>query len=144
MDGQFTDTFVNNQVFISEFSEITFGRDQAFINYPCVFPVVCVPLCDTKGLCDIADKIRAEVGITSDALYDFYICINGMGPSVDNCITFTPWNGTEDEGCEYHIDLDEAEQIIMFNKLDSLLKENIGKGCMALLREAWEKTESED
>lgn len=120
-----------------------FGSDQCYIDYPCVFPTVSFYLPCTDGLIELADEIRKENGYaplteSECGWYNFYIGLNGFSDTrMDNCILFIVNDETaDDDYADYQIDLDEEEQLAVYNRLNLLCKELYGKTCVDLLDEA--------
>ena len=60
-----TEGFVKDEIFIDFGSEIMFGDDQCYLDYPCRFPTVGFQLMATNGLVQIADRIRKDAGSSS-------------------------------------------------------------------------------
>ena len=153
MNKIFTPEFCENYIFLDG-EEPIYGEGEAYISFPTVFPLVELECCSTSALVDFADRLRWENGNhiplspqdysdewCEDGWYNFYITLNGFNDShVDNCIVFTV-NGSsaDDEGVDYSIELDESEQLAIYNRMDKLCKEAWGKGCAELLAEAAEQ-----
>ena len=148
--------FCREHIYIDFEAEILFSREQAYISYPVVFPVVGFELIGTAGLYKLADEVRAKEGQppllidednAGDGWYNFYICVNGWtqgGDSgVDNCISFTPVaTGAADDEQENWIELDEEAQLAMYDRLDELCREELNRSLADLLKEAEEETVS--
>ena len=95
--------FVRDEIFVDFGSEIMYGSDQQFVNYPSRFPTVGFQLMATYGLSQIADRIRKDAGLKpmhpmdeftddtcdNEGWYDFYIGLNGFAENhMDSCIEF--------------------------------------------------------
>ena len=105
------------------------------------FELVC-----TDALIEQADRVRRENGHhepLDDGWYNFYISINGYTKTqLDNGITFTVNSDTaEDDFAVYSIDLDEAEQTAVFNRLDEICRGAFKKSCAELLDDAGKEME---
>ena len=98
-----TEGFVRDEIFIDFGSEIMYGDDQCYIDYPCRFPTVGFQLMATNGLSRIADRIRKDRGFKpmhamdeytddtcdNEGWYDFFIGLNGFADNhMDSCIDF--------------------------------------------------------
>ena len=111
-----SEEFINTEIFIDFESELIYGEDQAYICCPERFPTVRFQLMPTRGLIDIADRIRHRLGFKpmypvdrndcdscddsdgcddcsgciacdDDGWYDFFISLNGFNDShLDTCI----------------------------------------------------------
>ena len=57
-----TEGFVKDGIFIDFGSEIMYGDDQCYLDYPCQFPTVGFQMMATNGLVQIADRIRKDEG----------------------------------------------------------------------------------
>lgn len=151
--------FVKDGICIDFGSEIMFGDDQCYLDYPCRFPTVGFQLVATNSLVQIADRIRKDAGFKpmypmdeftddtcdNDGWYDFYVGINGYSDSrMDTCIEFIVVNADSDdnEGL-YAIDLTAEEQAAVYTRLDEQCREHLGKGCVELLAEAQNKMEED-
>lgn len=147
--------FVNEEIFIDFGSEIMYGDDQAYIDYPCRFPTVGFQLMATNGLVEIADRIRKEAGFRpmhpmdeytddtcdNEGWYDFYVGLNGFTDThMDTCIDFYVVNSdSEDNEDHYTIDLTAEEQVTIYNRLDAQCRKYESKSCEELLAEAGER-----
>ena len=146
------EAFAIDNVFIDFGSEIMYGDDQAYIDYPSRFPTVEFQIMATEGLAQIADRIRMDQGFApmhamdnytddtcdNNGWYDFYVGLNGFSPNhMDNCIEFVVVNSdSEDNEQTYTIDLSPYEQAILYDRLDMLCRESLGQTCEDLLVEA--------
>ena len=63
-----TEGFVKDEIFIDFGSEIMFGDDQCYLDYPCRFPTVGFQLMATNGLVQIADRILYSGSVSIDRL----------------------------------------------------------------------------
>ena len=111
-----SEDFINTEIFIDFESELIYGEDQAYICCPERFPTVRFQLMPTRGLIDIADRIRHRLGFKpmypvdrnhcddcggcdecevfdgciacdDDGWYDFFISLNGFNDNhLDTCI----------------------------------------------------------
>ena len=154
-----TEGFVRDEVFIDFSSEIMFGDDQCYLDYPCQFPTVGFQLMATNGLVQIADRIRKDAGFKpmhpmdeftddtcdNEGWYDFYVGINGFADNhMDNCIEFVVVNADSEDNEElYTIDLLESEQEAVYNRLDELCRKYLEQSCEDLLAEAGKRMEDE-
>ena len=106
--------------------EPLYGRGQAYVSYPVVFPTVTFRLKETPVLERIADSMGVHE-------YEFYIGINGYTDShLDPVIIIDA-----DEPC--FIDLTENEQELIYNCLNTHCIEHFNKDCEKLLLEAEER-----
>lgn len=142
----FTDDFCKRNIFIDTDDGYELGQDQAYDSFPIVFPVVNFELICTDALIEQADRVRRENGHHApldDGWYNFYISINGLTKTqLDNGITFTVNSDTaDDDFAAYSIDLDEAEQTAVFNRLDELCRSAFKKTCAELLDDARKEME---
>ena len=144
--------FVRDEIFVDFGSDILYGSDQQFVNYPSRFPTVGFELIATSGLCQIADRIRKDAGFKpmhpmdeftdetcdNEGWYDFYIGLNGFAENhMDSCIEFYVVNAdSEDNEEKYTIALTAEEQAVIYARLDDQCKRYLGKGCEELLAEA--------
>ena len=144
--------FVKDEVFVDFGSEVTYGHDQCYIDFPCVFPTVGFQLMATNGLTQIADRIRKEAGFKpmhpmdeytddtcdNEGWYEFYAGLNGYTDShMDTCIDFVVVNSdSEDNEQTYSIDLTAEEQDAVYNRLDEQCRKYLEKSCEELLDEA--------
>lgn len=149
--------FIRDEVYIDFGSEVTYGSDQVYLDYPCRFPTVGFQLVATAGLSRIADRIRKDAGYRpmhamdeysdgdcdQEGWYDFYCGINGFtGSRMGSCIEFIVVNsGSADEGEMYTVDLIAYEQELVYARLDSQCREYLGKSCEGLLEEARKEME---
>ena len=158
------EAFMVDNVYIDFGSEIMYGDDQAYIDYPTRFPTVDFQLMATDGLSQIADRVRVNAGFKpmhamdeytddtcdNDGWYDFYVGLNGFSPNhMDNCIEFVVVNSdSEDNEQIYTIDLSPDEQNALFDRLNEQCRDYLGQSCEELLVEAQkrmdEDTETED
>ena len=150
-----TEGFVKDEIFIDFGSEIMYGDDQCYIDYPCRFPTVGFQLMTTNGLVQIADRIRKDAGFKpmhpmdeftddtcdNEGWYDFYVGLNGFSDNhMDSCIEFVVVNAASEDNEElYAIDLTAEEQNEVFKCLDIQCRDHEGKSCEELLKEAEER-----
>ena len=143
---------IQDQVFIDFGSEILYGDDQMYLDYPTRFATVSFQLMSTSLLSEIADRIRKDQGFTplhpldeyteemcdQEAWYDFYIGLNDWDRTkVDTCIDAIVCNShSMDDGECYTIDLNPDEQTALYNRLDEQCRKYLGKSCEDLLAEA--------
>lgn len=151
------EAFLKDNLFIDFGSEILYGEDQMYVDYPCRFATVGFQLMATSGLSQIADRIRKDLGFKpmhpmdeytdetcdNEGWYDFYIGINDAGEvKADSCIEFVVVNSDSPDNEErYSIDLDEGEQEAVYIRLDEQCKKYEGKSCEELLSESRKKME---
>ena len=108
-------------------SEILYGRDQAYISYPIVFPTVTFRLEETHSLTQIA----ARLGFES---CEFYLGLNGYTDShVDSALVL------QSDAEKYVIDLTLEEQDAVYNCLEEQCIKYLDKDCEELLAEARER-----
>ena len=147
-----TEGFVRDEIFIDFGSEIMYGDDQCYIDYPRRFPTVSFQLMATNGLVQIADRIRKDAGFKpmhpmdentddtcdNEGFYDFYIGLNGFADNhMDSCIEFVVVNADSEDNEElYTIDLTADEQKAIYDRLDEQCRRYEGKSCEELLAEA--------
>lgn len=152
-----TEGFVKDEVIIDFGAEVMYGDDQCHIDYPCRFPTVGFQLMATRGLSQIADRIRKDTGYKpmhamdeytddtcdNDGWYDFYVGLNGFADNhMDSCIEFIVVNSDSEDNEElYSIDLTAAEQEAVFACLDEQCREHLGQSCEELLAEAKKRME---
>lgn len=152
--------FVRDEVFVDFGTDILYGSDQCYIDYPCRFPTVGFQLLATNTLSQIADRIRKDRGFKpmhpmdeftddacdNDGWYDFYVGINGYAKNrMDSCIEFVVVNSeSEDNEQRYAIDLTSEEQDVIYMCLDEQCRRNLGKGCEELLAEARKQMEENE
>ena len=151
--------FVHEQIYVDFGAEPIYGSDQANISYPCRFATVNLQLMATNGLALVADRIRKNLGFApmhpmdeytedfcdNDGWYDFYIGLNDYSETkMDNAIEFVVVNSDSLDNEEiYTIDLTEAEQEVLYNRLDEQCRKYLGKSCEDLLAEARKELEEE-
>ena len=151
--------FVKDEVFVDFGSEVMYGHDQCYVDYPCVFPTVGFQLMATNGLTQIADRIRKDAGFKpmhpmdeyneetcdQDGFYNFYAGLNDWSNSkCDSCIEFVVVNSDSEDNEElYTIDLGKDEEVAMYNRLDEQCRQYLGKGCAELLSEAKNRMEED-
>ena len=151
--------FVKNQVFIDFRSEVMYGDDQVYIDYPSRFPTVGFQLIATEGLSQIADRIRVDAGFLpmhamddytddtcdKDGWYDFFVGLNGFATNhMDNCVTFTVVNSdSPDNEQSYIIELSPDEQAALYDWLNEQCKDGLGRTCEDLLEEARKRMDEE-
>lgn len=108
-----------------------FGYDQAYDNFPCVFPTARVWLSSSAGLCKLADELRKADGelpffdydgeYDDNGWYDFSICLNGYNKyHIDSVILAQAVTNFAIEQ-EYVIELSEDEQEYIYNELNRLI-----------------------
>lgn len=151
--------FVYEQIYVDFGSEPVYGSDQANVSCPCRFATVNLQLMAANGLALIADRIRKNLGFApmhpmdeytedfcdNDGWYDFYIGLNDYSETkLDNAIEFVVVNSDSPDNEEiYTIDLTEAEQEVLYNRLDEQCRKYLGKSCEELLAEARKELEEE-
>ena len=151
--------FLQDELFIDFGSEILYGDDQLYLDYPCRFATVGFQLMATNGLCQIADRIRKDAGFVplhpmdeytdetcdQNGFYDFYVGLNDWDRTkTDSCIEVVVVNSDSPDNEEmYTIDLDGHEQEAVYARLDEQCRKYLGKSCEDLLVEARAKMEEE-
>lgn len=154
-----TEGFVRDEVFVDFGSEVMYGDDQAYIDYPTRFPTVGFQLMATNGLVQIADRIRKDKGFKpmhpmdeytddtcdNEGFYDFYVGLNGFTDThMDTCIDFVVVNSDSEDNEEmYTIDLSQDEQTAIYSRLDEQCRKYLEKGCEELLAEARKRMEED-
>lgn len=152
--------FVRDEVYVDFSSEVQYGDDQAYIDYPSRFPTVGFQLIATEGLSKIADRIRVNAGYKpmhamdaytddtcdNDGWYDFYVGLNGFSDTrVDSSIDFVVVNAdSEDNEQTYSIVLSLDEQHAIYDRLDEQCRKYLGKSCEELLADARKAMEADD
>ena len=147
-----TEAFARNNIFIERDSEPMYGYGEVYNCCPIRVPTVTFELVATNGLVELADRIRKELGFRpmfpmdeytaetcdNEGWYAFFIGINGYADScLDNAIEFQVLNSDEPDNEEtYFIDLDEDQQVCIFDWLDEQCRKHLGKSCEELLAEA--------
>ena len=153
------EAFLKDNLFIDFGSEILYGEDQIYVDYPCRFATVGFQLMATSGLSQIADRIRKDLGFKpmhpmdeytdetcdGEGFYDFYIGLNDAGDvRTDSCIEFVVVNSdSPDNEARYSIDLNESEKESVYSRLDEQCRKYEGKSCEELLAEARKRMEEE-
>lgn len=147
----FTPDFCKTAIYIDESDDYYLGSEQINLTYPVRFATVSLQLHSTNPLDEIIDAIREQQGCLplfptdlhpddydDNGWYNFYISLNSNSPTrVDTCITaYVESNFADDDGQEYHIDLDEEEQRSIYARLDEQAREIYGKSCAELLAES--------
>ena len=154
-----TEGFVENSIFIDFGSEVNYGSDQVYVDYPCRFATVGFQLMSTEGLAEVADRIRMAEGYKpmhacgeygdadcdQEGWYDFYIGINDLAVTrMDTCIEFVVVNSESGDNEElYTIDLNDYEQACVYDQLDKQCRKYLGKSCGELLAEAGKELEED-
>lgn len=131
--------------------EPIYGHEQAYVNYPTVYPTVNFELVSTWGLVELADKVRSDAGYKPmsypqgepdefydlECWYDFYIDLNGYNDTgIDACISFVVVNSDQDDNEQlYTIDLSVYEQIYLYDLINKELNKD-NSSCEIELAEA--------
>lgn len=145
-----TELFLDDAISLDTNAEPLYGREQAFVDYPAVFPTVDLELESTDGLVRIVDAIRTAKGYLpimipnadgeydAEGWYNFHVGLNGFTETgLDTCIDCVVCNAvSEDDEDVYSLDLSREEQQIIFDLLDVKCREAFGAGCRDLLKEA--------
>lgn len=92
------------------------GLDQAYVDFPCVFPTATFGVMCSDDIWKLADEIIIEQGyesvFDSEAWFNFYVEINGYTDShISSCLVFTLNSDTLCEDFMMDIDRDEQEAI---------------------------------
>ena len=137
----FLEHLIKNAVQVDFESEILYGSDQAYVSVPRRFATVSFELEATPALVALADKARAKFGLTplSHGIhYDFYFGLNDFSESkVDSYISvFVYGVDLVDDGQQYALELDEAEQKMLYSCLDDQFRHRLLLSCEDLLEEA--------
>ena len=133
--------------------EITFGKDQSFVNYPREFATVNFVIIWSCELDEIMDKMRFEEhgylplwgydgydGEIDEGYYKYYISINDIdGGKLDNAIMCVVRSTAEDDGEAYYIDIDEEDQKTILSLIDEELKTCSATSIAELLKESREE-----
>lgn len=151
---------LRDNIFIDFGSEILYGEDQLYLDYPARFATVGFQLIDTALLSGIVDRIRKDAGFApmhpvdeytdamcdQDGWYDFYIGLNDWDSTrVNTCIEAVVCNTrSADEGELYTIDLSPEEQGYFYCRLDEQCRKYLGKSCEELLAEARKEMETDE
>ena len=146
------ESFIRDEVYIDFGSEVTYGSDQVYIDYPCRIATVGFQLMPTAALSRIADRIRKDAGYRpmhamdeysegscdQSGWYDFYVSINSFTDNhMGSCIEFVVIGSDSEDNEElYTIDLTFEEQVAVYNRLDEQCRKHLGKSCEDLLRES--------
>jgi len=154
-----TEGFVRDEIYIDFGTEVMYGDDQCYIDYPCRFPTVGFQLMATNGLSQIADRIRKDAGFKpmhamdeytddtcdNEGWYDWFIGINGFADNhMDSCIEFVVVNADSEDNEElYTIDLTADEQAAVYARLDEQCRKYLGQSCEELLAEAKKRMEED-
>lgn len=154
-----TESFLKDELYIDFGSEIMYGDDQMYLDYPCRFATVGFQLMATAGLSRIADRIRKDLGFKpmhpmdeytdemcdQEGWYDFYVGLNDWSDSgLDACIEFVVVNSDSPDNEElYTIDLTGSEQAAVYARLDAQCREYLGKSCVELMEEAKARMEED-
>ena len=155
-----TEGFIKDSIYIDFGTEVMYGSDQVYVDYPCRFATVTFELVSTEALAQIADWIRAKEGYApmhpmegwtedncdQEGWYSFYIGLNGLSCTrLDSCIGFTVANSLSPDNEEmYTIDLTDYEQGLVYDQLDAQCRKYLGKSCAGLLAEAGKELEEEN
>lgn len=158
MTGLFKE-LLNTFFHIDFASEIQYGSDQMYVNYPTRFATVTFRLQNNRTLEDIGDAVRIRLGlrpiwpVDDDqenvdwcGWYDFHYGINDLnGGTGDRCIEFTVYSDTApDNEQKYSIDLTEEEANALYAHVNKLCKISLWRSCAELLTEARQKMERSD
>ena len=151
--------FIRDEIYIDFGSEVMYGDDQCYIDYPCRFPTVGFQLVATNGLSRIADRIRKDAGFKpmhamdeftddtcdNEGWYDWFIGLNAFSDNhMDSCIEFVVVNADSEDNEEmYTIDLTVDEQAAIYNRLDEQCRKYLGQSCEELLAEAKKRMEED-
>ena len=122
-----------------ENADISYGKEQAYVSYPVVFPTVNFNLETTEKMFWLADEQRIGQEIGEYSSYDYFIGISeyDKNDKVDNYIEFVVNDeSARDNGELYQIPLSADERSQIWKILNDQCKEHLGKDCNALLREA--------
>lgn len=147
------DRFMRENVSIDPNTEIMYGSDQAYVNYPSRFATVGFEILAGYGLQLLVDRLRKDLGFKplepiDDEDYDkdcdqtgeyyFYVGLNDYTDSkVDTCITVIIESDESPDNEEiYTIDLSDEEQKALYRRLDEECRILFGKSCEDLLEEA--------
>ena len=150
---------LKDNVFIDFGAEVMYGDDQMYLDYPTRFATVSFELMATSLLCQIADRIRKDLGFVplhpmdeytdetcdQDGFYNFYAGLNDWSDNkCDSCIEFVVVNSKSPDNEElYTIDLSKEEEIAMYCRLDEQCRVYLGKSCADLLAEARKRMEED-
>ena len=151
---------VRDNVYIDFGVEIQYSSDQVFNSYPYRFSTVTFQLIASTLLGQIADRLRVDRGYRpmhpidgytdemcdQEGFYDFHIGLNDWSETkCDTFIRFVVVNTESPDNEEmYTIDLDENEQVAVYNRLDEQCRECLGKGCVDLLAESRKEMEEDE
>ncbi len=155
------DRFMRENVSIDPHTEIMYGSDQAYVNYPRRFATVGFEICAGYGLQLLVDRLRKDLGFKplepiDDEDYDkdcdqtgeyyFYVGLNDYTDSkVDTCITVIIESDESPDNEElYTIDLSDEEQKALYRRLNEESRILFGKSCDDFLEEARAAMEKEE
>ena len=154
-------SILKDELFIDFGSEILYGSDQMYMDYPVRFATVTFKLMETELLSRIADRIRldkhegllpmhpmdeyTEETCDQGGWYDLFLEINDFDESkVNSYIEVIVVSSDAPDNEElYTIDLDEHEQECVYARLDEQCRQYLGKSCAELLAEARKRMEDD-
>ena len=119
--------------------------DQAYVDYPVVFPTIGLDIWGGEGLDSIVRIMRIEEGrgpVPDDASIDYRVGLNTFTKSRVDTVILATVRETHIER-EYIITLSEAEQAALYRQLDEQCREILGRSCEDLLAEARKRMEAE-
>ena len=144
--------FVRNEIYIDFGTDISYGSDQLYVDYPCRFATVGFQLMPTAALYRLADRIRKDAGYRpmhamdeyseascdQSGWYEFFVSINSFTDNhMGSCIEFVVVGSDSEDNEElYTIDLTTEEQTAVYNRLDEECCKYLGKSCEDLLKES--------
>ena len=108
-----------NGVWFEEF--VGSGLDQAYVDFPCVFPTATIAVMCSDDIWRLADKIIAKDGYdpifdNDDAWFNFYVEINGYTDThISSYILFSL--NTSDICETFTMDIDRDEQEAIYQSL---------------------------
>ena len=144
---------VNEYISIDRTSEPEMFKDQMYVSYPCVIPVVNLDLNDTSELNKLADELREKQGYTpcfngenvdDNGWYDFTIDLFGKyeGSSENNVASSIMFrlsdscdSEAKDKGEEYYLYLSDEERKVIYDYLNNQCKEVFDQTADELIEE---------
>lgn len=144
---------VNEYISINKLSEPYMFKDQMYVSYPCVFPIVNLELNDTIELNKLADMLREMQGYTpcfngkntdSEGWYDFTVDLlgahegypeNHIAPSIMFKLSDSCGSEAKDKGEEHHLYFSDEVRKVIYDCLNEQCKEAFGQTADELIEE---------
>ena len=144
--------FAKNEIYMDFSTDVRYGSEQVYMDYPCRFATVGFQLMPTAALYRLADRIRKDAGYRpmhamdeyseascdQSGWYEFFVSINSFTDNhMGSCIEFVVVGSDSEDNEElYTIDLTAKEQTAVYNRLDEECCKYLGKSCEDLLKES--------